>query len=127
MTSLKNVLLINALSSGATGAGLVAFAGSIANLFGHTRSEAFWLVGLFLIVFSIVVFMESRQQSLRENRVRFIVILDTLWVVGSVAIVVLQLFNLSTIGYFLVGGVAAWVALMAYLQAIGLKKMVSKI
>lgn len=125
--SLKKVLLINALSSGATGAGLVVFGNVVANIFGVIQPQAFWAVGIFLIAFGALVFTESRQQSSRQNRVRLIIVLDTLWVIGSAVIVVLQLFNLSSIGYILISGVAAWVALMAFLQTAGLKKELSNI
>jgi hypothetical protein len=122
MISLKNVLLINGVSSGITGLLLVAFGSTAAGLFGVAQPQAFWGVGIFLMAFAALVVAEGRQTHPREKQVRFIIVLDTLWVVMSLAIVVLQLFNLSVLGYALVGAVAGWVGLMAYLQTRGLKK-----
>jgi hypothetical protein len=44
MKTLKNVLLINGVSSGVTGLGLVLFAASLADLFGTSSYQAMWLV-----------------------------------------------------------------------------------
>jgi hypothetical protein len=38
----------------------------------------------------------------------------------------LQLLDVSTLGYFLIGGVAAWVALMAYLQFNAMRQLSTK-
>jgi hypothetical protein len=123
MTSLKNVLLINAVSSGATGAILVVFGRLVATLFSVSQPQFFWATGVFLIAFATLVFTEARQPSPRQSRVMLITTLDTLWVIGSLVIVMLQLFNLSIMGYVLISGVALWVAAMAVLQARGLKKV----
>jgi hypothetical protein len=124
MTSLKNVLLINSLSSGVTGAGLLVFANAVAGLFGVSQPHVFWGVGAFLIAFAGLVFSESRRLHPRQSYVRLIIVLDTLWVVGSLIIVVLHLFDLSTIGYVAITAVAVWVGLMAYLQRMGLRKLI---
>lgn len=123
MTSLKNVLLINALSSGATGIVLVLSGGFIANVFGLSEPLAFQGVGIFLIAFGILVLVEGRQKETRAGRVQLIIALDLLWVAGSLIIIVLQLFALSSLGYLLIAVVGLWVALMAWLQLKGLKKI----
>jgi len=123
MKTLKNVLLINSLSSGATGLGLVAVPGLLANLFDTYSSMPFIGTGVFLLVFAGMVLFESRKSSLSPYWVRLIIILDTLWVVGSLAIVLTKAFDLSGLGYLLIGVIALWVALMAYLQFQGLKRI----
>jgi hypothetical protein len=123
MISLKNVLLINGVSSGATGLILIAFGRFVAAMFGVSQPQPFWGVGVFLIAFAALVIAEALQPSPRQNRVMLITTLDTLWVIGSLVIIALQLFNLSAIGYALTGAVALWVAAMAVLQARGLKKL----
>lgn len=123
MTSLKNVLLINGVSSGATGLIFLVFGKFAATLFGASQPAPFWAVGVFLIAFAALVIAEGVQATPRPGRVMLITTLDTLWVVGSLIIVVLQLFDLSLMGYVLISGVALWVATMAVLQARGLKKM----
>ncbi len=125
MTSLKNVLLINALSSGATGIVLVLSGGFIANVFGLSEPLAFQGVGIFLIAFGILVLVEGRQKETRAGRVQLIIALDLLWVAGSLIIIVLQLVALSSLGYLLIAVVGLWVALMAWLQLKGLKKIIT--
>lgn len=121
MTSLKNVLLINAVSSGITGLGLVVAGKTVASLFGVSQPQAFWAVGFFLIAFAIFVFSEGVKDHPRASRVTLISTLDISWVIGSFLIVVLQLFDLSFIGYALTSAVALWVAAMAFLQLRGVK------
>jgi hypothetical protein len=125
MISLKNVLLINGISSGVTGLQLVVFGNMAAGLFGVAQPQAFWGVGIFLAAFAVFVVAEGIQSRIRENRIRLIIVLDILWVVASLAIIVLQLFNLSIIGYSAIAAVAGWVGLMAYLQMKGLKKSIA--
>jgi len=122
MNMLKNVLLVNALSSGATGVLLVLFPGLVAGLCGATLTWPFVAAGLFLIVFAVLVFVQSRKPVMQKGWIKLIIALDIIWVVESLIIVVPQLFGLSFLGYFLIGAVAGWVALMAFLQSRGLKQ-----
>jgi len=122
MITLKNVLLINAISSGVTGLILAAFSGIVASIFEVTATIPFVAVGLFLVFFAMLVFYASTRRVTNRNMVLSIVFLDTLWVVCSLLIVVLHLFDVSFLGYLLISGVAAWVALMAYLQFLELRK-----
>lgn len=123
MIRLKTVLLVNALSSGATGLLLILFQSSVAELFGTSRQWPFVAAGIFLLLFSILVFVQSRKTTPGKGWVKFIIALDVLWVVESAIILLPQLFGLTTIGYFLIGAVAVWVALMAVLQIKGLKEV----
>ncbi|WP_337041721.1 hypothetical protein [Emticicia sp. 17c] len=125
MTNLKNVLLINALSSGATGLLLIEFPAFTAKMFGVAASLPFMLIGVFLVGFSLLVYYASRQNPLSRNLVRLIIFLDIVWVVDSLIIVIPQLFSLTFIGYALITAVAAWVGLMAFLQIKGLKETFS--
>jgi hypothetical protein len=123
MISLKNVLQINALSSGVTGAALVIFGDTIAKVFGVSETQAFWGVGISLVAFAVLVFKESKHEHVRQNYVKFIIALDLLWIVASLIIVVLQLFGISMIGHVAITAVASWVGLMAYLQMTELRKV----
>jgi hypothetical protein len=123
MKTLRNVLLINGASSGATGLLLVAAPGFFASLFDTTATVPFVGTGIFLLAFAVLVIAEGMRKELSPARVRLIILLDTLWVVASVVIIVLGAFAISALGYAMIGAVALWVALMAYLQFAGLKKV----
>jgi len=123
MKTLKNVLFVNALTSGATGLGLIAFAAPIAILFGISEFTPVMEVGIFLFVFSILVFREGKRTSYNLRMVKLIIALDIGWVLVSVLVVMLQLFNLTPLGYFAISAVGLWVAGMAYLQINGLKRL----
>lgn len=116
-------MLINAISSGATGFGLAAFPEIVAGLFETTAIMPFIEVGIFLIAFAALVFSVSRANPVNARAVRLVIVLDTLWVIGSAAIVLFQPFAISVIGYVAIGAVAVWVAAMAYLQSAGLRQM----
>lgn len=122
MITLKNVLIVNALSSGATGLLLVTFPSYAAKIFGLSQSTPFLAVGIFLIAFAAIVFSQSRKNPLQKGWIKFIIALDVLWVLESMTIIAPQMFGLTSLGYLLIGAVAMWVALMAYLQFKGLKE-----
>ncbi|GAB3038773.1 hypothetical protein [Spirosoma pulveris] len=123
MKSLQTVLIINAVSSGATGLLLLAFTNPIAQLFGQSSTGVFTEVGIFLVAFAGFVFYQSRRNSLSVSAVRSIVALDLLWVVASVILLVWPSVELTGLGQAAIAAVALWVALMAYLQTNGLKKL----
>lgn len=126
MIRLKNALLLNAVSSGATGLLLLIFPGFFAGLFGTSQSIPYTVTGIFLLFFALDVYLQSRKDPLHYGRVQWIIALDILWVVGSLIIIVPRLFNLTAIGYILIGGVALWVAAMAVLQSLGLRQLSGK-
>jgi membrane protein required for beta-lactamase induction len=123
MTSLKNVLFINAVSSAASALLLIVFPGFFAELFGTTHMAPFIVVGIFLLLFAVDVYLQSRKNPLNPKQVQRIIAMDISWVIGSLIIIVLRLFGLTFLGYLIIGGVALWVAAMAILQSVGLKQL----
>lgn len=121
MKTLKNVLFIDALSSGATGLILAIFPSYAAGIFGTSQGMPFAIIGILLTLFSALVLIQSRKNVMHKNMVKFIIAANALWVIESVAIIISQMFGFTAIGYFIIGAVAAWVAMMAILQTKGLK------
>ncbi|MFB6454963.1 hypothetical protein ACE38W_06800 [Chitinophaga sp. Hz27] len=115
METLKKVLLVNAITSGATGILMAVIPGKIATIFATSVSWPFSEVGIFLVLFAALV-MYAALTPLRSGLINTIIALDTLWVVCSLVFILTGAFSLSGIGYLLTGAVAAWVALMAILQ-----------
>jgi hypothetical protein len=123
MLPLKTTLTVNALSSGATGILLIAFAHTIATLFGVSDPLPFIGTGIFLVVFAGYVLITALQTPLNNKSVRRIIALDILWVLGSLVLLVAASGELSMIGILGITAVAAWVASMALLQRKGLTSL----
>lgn len=116
MISLKNVLLINGISSGATGLLLVSFSVFISGIFGITNPSVSIGVGVFLLLFSAFVVLVGVQTPIKSTLVKVIAFLDILWVLASLIILVLQPLEITLIGSVLIFAVALWVTLMSMLQ-----------
>ena len=115
-------MLINALSSGATGLLLMSFPGYTAQLFGVPAKMPFVVVGIFLLLFALFVFAQSRSNPMNKRWIKVIIAIDVLWVIESLVIVFPGLFTFSNMGNLLIVAVALWVTLMAVLQGKGLKQ-----
>jgi hypothetical protein len=120
MKKLKNVLLVNSLSSGATGLLLVAAPAPVSRIFGVTELWPFVATGVFLLMFALLVYLAYLSKRISKSLVKSIIYLDEVWVVASLVLVFATLPQLTVIGHALILAVAAWVALMAYLQYKGL-------
>lgn len=121
MITLKNTLIINALSSGATGLGLVAFSSTVAQLFGVEQRSPFMSAGIFLVLFAIGVLMVSAGKPINDKAVKVIIALDVLWVIGSLILIAMAGSTISMIGLVAIIAVALWVAGMVILQRRGLQ------
>lgn len=126
MYTLSNILKINAISSGTTGLGLVIFSKAVASLFAVGQQLPFIGIGLFLVVFSVFVFYNATQRPISQGQVKLIVMLDSLWVVGSATAILMLYGSVSPIGIFLIAAIALWVAAMAWLQFKGLLEGLQK-
>ncbi len=116
MLPLKTTLLVNAISSGATGLLLALFPGMAAGIFGVTESVYFVEAGVFLILFAAFVLYVATRKPISVKSVMMVTTLDLLWVLGSMVAVFMLAGIVTTIGIILIVAVAAWVALMAFLQ-----------
>ncbi len=121
MIPLTTTLRINGLSSGATGLLLTIFPGMAASLFGVTATLPFLATGVFLIIFAAGVLFVAQRPN--PTAVKWIITLDTIWVIGSFLAIALLFSAISGIGSLLIAGVALWVGLMAVLQQKGLRSL----
>lgn len=116
MVNLKNVLILNAVTSMLTGILLVVILDPIASLFSVPNTLPFTAAGVFLIVYSLFVLYTSKQLKNNFKLVNWVIALDILWVVKSIIVVLLFSKTISILGTVLILAVAAWVSLMAFLQ-----------
>lgn len=122
MTS-KNILLVNGISSGATGILLVAFAEFFATLFQLTDTVIFEGVGIFLIAFATFVIWVAMDSRAQIRKMQLIIVLDVMWTIGSFLIVILFHEKISFMGNALIVAIALWVAAMVFLQTKSLKQI----
>jgi hypothetical protein len=119
--SLKQVLQLNALSSGASGLLMVVLSKTFAAWFGVQAAQPFAFVGIGLVVFAAMVYSVSLQKPIQAGRVWGVIALDVAWVLGSIVLIMVS--SISALGTALTAAVALWVGLMAFLQHRGLRAM----
>lgn len=124
MNQLEKSLAANALFSSLSGIVLIVFNQTIANLFATANNTLFWMVGLALLFFAGTILYEIWKQ--RTLGVLFIILLDVLWIIGSLILLLFQPFEISNTGEGMIAGVALVVCFMAVLQAKVLAKIDSK-
>jgi len=122
MNTLKTYLRINSAFSLISGVALAHYSDELFDFFGVLNNNfSLDIIGLSLFVFALFVWYVSAKQLHNIMLVKLISFLDVLWVFGSIVIVVFQLFNLSTKGYYLISLVAFWVGFLAYKQLVNNK------
>ena len=114
MNQLQKALQLNALFSGLSGILLVAAHNRVAGLFDIPNSSVFQVIGAALIYFSLTIVFEIKHQNLL--RVLFIIVQDSLWVIGSVILLIFQPFDISMTGNGVIAAIALIVLLMAISQ-----------
>lgn len=121
MGTLKNILLLNAITSGATGLALATMSDMFASLFEVNETGPFLGVGIFLIVYGIVVAWVGVQRPVNTTAVNLVIFADGAWTAASCLILVFNVFDISLLGKVLITAVALWVLLMAFLQYRGIR------
>ena len=120
MNELQKSLKYNAIFSSISGLIMILFNNQIAELFGTSNNSVFWIVGLILIYFTITIWYEIRKQ--RKIAVLWIIIQDFLWVIGSIILILLNPFDITSLGNLIIGFIAFIVLLMGLTQTRALNK-----
>jgi hypothetical protein len=116
MKKLKNTLLANAVFSAASGLTLLVGSGSIAKLLGTTSQLPLQVIGLGLIGFACYLCWVALRSGMPKPIICSIILQDWLWVAGSALIILTKAFDLSNMGYWIIGIVALIVGDFALLQ-----------
>jgi len=116
MNQLKKYLMINSAFSLLSGLLLTFASSSINTLFGISNKIVLPIIGINLLIFSLMVYYVAVKQLKNKSLVSLITSLDLLWVIGSLALLIFQWFNLTSIGYIVVGCVAIWIAYLGAMQ-----------
>ena len=120
---LRNVLKFNATFSTVSGIILILLHKTVASWMNAGNSLVLMFVGIALLLFAGSLFMTAYKKELSIKQVKFIILQDWLWVIGSFIIIALQAFQLNTQAYILIAIVALIVALFAMGQRKFLKEM----
>lgn len=98
-----------------TGLIMLLFSEKLQSFFNIEHSFIFPVIGINLIVFSIFVWFVSKQKN-NKVLVQIISILDFLWVLGSLLIIIFNIFDLSKNGTIVIGVVAIWIGFLGFKQ-----------
>ncbi|MDN5204556.1 hypothetical protein QQ008_24400 [Fulvivirgaceae bacterium BMA10] len=120
---LRNVLKFNATFSTVSGVILILLHKTVASWMNAGNSLVLMYIGIALLLFAGSLFMTAHKKELSIKQVKFIILQDWLWVIGSFIIIALQAFQLNTQAYILIAIVALIVALFAMGQRKFLKEM----
>ncbi len=102
MNELKKYLSINATFSALSGLVMLLFASHLNNLFAIENIYVFPVIGANLLFFAAFVWFVSVKQLSNKTLVTTITVLDSLWVLGSLLIVLFAPFGISSIGNLLI-------------------------
>ena len=115
MNALQKSLLSNGLFSLGSGVALILLYQKFAQWFEVEYESPFWIIGIGLILFSILVLVEVRRQQ--PLGVLLIVVQDVLWVLASFVLLVTMPFAISDLGNQLIAVVAIVVLFFALAQS----------
>lgn len=110
---LKRVLSANAAFSTLSGL-LLIFDKPLIDKMGIGNYLTSLIIGIGLLVFAVFVFYTSRQ--LKSLLVGLIIIQDVLWVLASILVLLIQPWDLTGLGYSLIGAVAFVIGCFAFFQ-----------
>ena len=118
---LRRILLVDAVSSGAMGIGVLAQSGALANLL-QLPEALLTEAGLVLLPFAAFVgFLASRPEPSRLG-VWIVIGLNVVWALDSVVLLFTGWVAPNLLGYAFVIGQAAVVGVLAELEYVGLRR-----
>ena len=120
---LRNTLRANAVFSLVCGVLLLLDAKPIAEWMGLSSATALMVLGGALLFWAADVAFVATRPTLNKTFAQVIFGADVLWVVGSIAILLFDLFALSTAGKWIVLGVADIVLVISVAEFIGLRRL----
>ncbi|WP_054308849.1 hypothetical protein [Mesorhizobium sp. 1M-11] len=121
---LRNVLLLDALASGATAIILLGGAHMLSPLLDIPQDLLFW-AGAVLVPFVLMVLAVSRRPTVSRTMLVEIIAINALWVVASFGLLVSGVVSPNLLGIAFVSAQAIAVALFAELQYVGLRRQVA--
>ncbi len=119
--SARHAVLADAAASGAMAAFFIAGSGVVAQLTGLPRLLLFW-VGIAFLPWVAALVLIGRAEPPAAGAVEAVIAGNALWVVASVAVLALGVFDLNALGVAFVVAQAVAVAVLAELQFLGVRR-----
>ncbi|MEO0725783.1 MAG: hypothetical protein AAFZ63_14675 [Bacteroidota bacterium] len=113
---LRRAILANAAFSTFCGLALTAVPAWIAQHMGISTPLILRLIGIGLLIFVVSLVYTATRPEISRQQVQVIIAQDLLWVMGSIVLLIIRPFGLSTVGLWAVDVVAIMVAVFAYWQ-----------
>jgi hypothetical protein len=120
-TFLRRVLLLDAVSSGAMGILLLTCNGLLAGLL-NLPAELLSEAGIVLVPFALAVGFLGTRTRLSRVAVWAVIAINAIWAIDSVVLLFTGWVEPNPLGYAFVIGQATFVAVMAELELIGMRK-----
>jgi len=120
-TFLRRVLLLDAVSSGAMGVLLLTCSGLLAGLL-NLPAELLNEAGIVLVPFALAVGFLGTRSRLSRVAVWAVIAINAVWTIDSVLLLFTGWVQPNLLGYAFVIGQAGFVAVMAELEVIGLRR-----
>ncbi len=124
---LRNALKANAAFSLLSGITLILAKGSIAQLMNINNNMVLLYIGVGLLLFVASILHAAFSSTLSIKKVKFIIVQDWAWVVGSVLLLLWRPWEISMEGNVMIAVVAAAVAGFALWQMVALRKWMAAI
>ncbi|MFA7513762.1 hypothetical protein NWT09_23620 [Mycolicibacterium sp. jd] len=120
-TLLRVAMRADAVLSGLTGIGLLIFAPQVAEISGTTPSVEY-TIGASFVVFSAVVLALAARPAVRRSGL-VLALGNALFTVATIAVVVIGVWPLTTVGIALTLGTGVYTLVMAELQYQGVRRI----
>jgi hypothetical protein len=118
---LRNVLLLDAVATGATGLLMTFFAGTLTGLLQIPNTLLFY-AGLILLPYAVLVGWLARRETLPRWSVWAVIVTNALWAVDSVLLAMSGWVEPNALGYAFILMQALVVVGFAELQYVGLRR-----
>lgn len=122
---LRSALLGNSIFCFLSGLDFVLFSRPVAEFLGLSSPLIILELGVALIAYALLVFSQSRKQSLNRAFAWFAIIADVLWVLGSAVLIFTDVVTFTTAGKWAIAIIADIVLVFAVLQYVGLRRIFS--
>lgn len=120
---LRTALRGNGIFSALSGVVLVVASRPLAEWLGVSSAAALLALGIILLLYAVDLFWITTWENLSLPFAWFAIIMDALWVLGSVILLVMDPLGLTVAGKWTIGLIAELVALFAIAQWLGVRRL----